>query len=492
MEDKENKNNQKEPGQEAGKVTEETTSSAEDVKESSTTPEASPEESVSAPEKEKIEYEVTGEEKLPNSVMKYNLKIKAEYFKEKLESKLKDVKSRVIIPGFRKGKAPMRLVEIQFGESAQRETVEEMFPTLMEQLIAEKELEVVDPPTLKSFDVAEDGTLTLEAEVEFIPKLELTEQEYKNVEVEIEPITITDEMVDSYIEDLRWESAILKPKSEDAVFEEGDALIADIIVKDEQGNKIEELCAENILYRRPDKILPQQVVEALKGKKRNETIEVKVPNERKNQEGEIISKSDVYNITIRDIKAVEVPELDDEFAKDLGEYENLEDLRRKIKEQFERSAEEEKKQRVVDKIYGDIITRHKIELPKGLLTRHTHQLAIEHLESLRRKGLELPIEMQDRFLGSKAREALVQLYLWLINREIARRENIQVSEEEINAELERIGQQQGRKALAIRASLERQKQFDDFVEHLKMKKVTDFVYNHAKIKYKSQPSEGVE
>ena len=87
---------------------------------------------------------------------------------------------------------------------------------------------------------------------------------------------------------------------------------------------------------------------------------------------------------------------------------------------------------------------------------------------------------------------MAQLYYWLISREIARRENIQVSEEEINAELERIGQQHGRKALAIRASLERQKQFDDFVEQLKMKKVGDFVLNNAKIKYKSQVTKGVD
>ncbi|MCD6386247.1 trigger factor [Candidatus Sumerlaeota bacterium] len=493
MDEKENKNNQKEPVQEPEeKVTKETTSQPEGVKESTASPQASPEESISAPEEEKIDYEITGEEKLPNSVMKYNLTIKAEYFKEKLESKLKDLKSNVIIPGFRKGKAPMKLVEIQFGESARRETVEELFPQLMKQVVAEKELEVVGEPTLKTFDVAEDGSLNLEAEVEFIPQLELSDDEYKNVEVEIDPIIITDEMVDNYIEDLRWENSILRPKTEDAVFEKGDALIADITVKDEQGNRIEELCAENTLYRRPEKILPEQVVAALAGKRRNDTLEVKVPNERKNQKGEVVSKNDIFSVTIRDIKTVEVPELDDEFAKDLGDYDSLEVLRQKIKERFETAAAEQEKQNVLDKIYGDIIMRHKIELPKGLIARQTRQLAIEHLESLEREGLELPSDMQEKFFDSKAREAVAQLYYWLISREIARRENIQVSEEEINAELERIGQQHGRKALAIRASLERQKQFDDFVEQLKMKKVGDFVLNNAKIKYKSQVTKGVD
>ncbi len=446
----------------------------------------------SAPEKTKIPYEIVTEESLPNSVKKYTLKADASLFKTKLEEKLQELKSNVTIPGFRKGKAPMKLIEIQFGEAGQREVVEDLFPQLISQVQEDKDVEIVGEPALKHFDVGEDGSVTIETEVEYIAPIELSDEDYKNIEVEIQPVKVTDETIEHYLEDLRWQNAVLESKPEDTSYEKGEALIADISVVDEAGHKIAQLSDENRLYRRPDTELPSALVSKLSGKKRGETVEAEIKRERKNEEGEVVSKKDIYTLTIRDFKSVKKPDLDDEFAKDLGDFESLDDFRKKTRESLEQRAREEERRHIISKVFSDIIDKYKLEIPRGLLAKRTQELALGDLRRWEDQGLSLPKGMEEQFFSGKAMEAAQSLYHWLISREIAKRENITVGEDDINKELERIAEQAGRKPLAIRASLERNKQFDEFVEQIKFKKVEDFIVDNVTIKPKEADKEGAD
>ncbi|MCX7766019.1 MAG: trigger factor [Candidatus Sumerlaeia bacterium] len=430
-------------------------------------------------------FEIIAEENLPDSIKKFKLQIPATEFKKKLEEKLKELQASASIPGFRVGKAPLKLVEIQFGDAVRRETVEEMFKPTADALVAQKKLELAAPPVLKSYEIAPDSSVTIETEIEYIPALELADEDYKDIEIEIEPIKITEETINNYIEDLRWQNAMLEAKPGEPEFTENDALIADIEVKDEAGNFLNFYPKQGTLFRHPARELPTEVFNALLGKKRGQAVTVKVPNERKNEKGEIISHNDIYEVFIRDVKAVKLPALDDEFARDLGEFKSLAELREKIRADAEAQAQKLERNKIIEKIYDRIATRHKVELPKTLVLQHALQLVEMDSKLLRRRGLDLklPADLEEQYFYSRTRDAARSVLAWLINRAISQREKIEVTEDDINAELEKVAQRENRKPLAIRASLERKKMFDKFVEEIKMNKVENTLISYVKIKY---------
>lgn len=438
-----------------------------------------------APAEAQPVFEIISEENLPDSVKKFTLKIPTAEFKKKLEIKLKELQASASIPGFRVGKAPLKLVEIQFGDAVRRETVEEMFKPITEALVAQKKLELAAPPLLKKYDVAPDSSVTIEAEIEYIPALELADEDYKGIEIEIEPIKVTEETINNFIEDLRWQNAMLEAKPDEPVFTENDALIADIEVKDEAGNFLDYYPKQETLFRHPARELPPEVFSALLGKKRGQAVTVKIPYERKNEKGEVISRNDIYEVFIRDVKAVKLPALDDEFARDLGEFNSLAELREKIRADAEAQAQKMEREKIIDKIYDRIAARHKIELPKSLVYQHAMQLVERDRRLLRQRGLDLklPSGLEEQYFYSKTMDAARSVLTWLINRAVSQREKIEVTEEDINAELEKIAQRENRKPLAIRASLERNKQFDQFVEQIKMNKVENTLLSYVKIKY---------
>ncbi len=231
------------------------------------------------------------------------------------------------------------------------------------------------------------------------------------------------------------------------------------------------------MFRHPARELPPEVFSALLGKKRGQTVIAKVPHERKNEKGEVISHNDIYEVFIRDVKAVKLPALDDEFARDLGEFNSLAELREKIRADAEAQAQKMEREKIIDKIYDRIAARHKIELPKTLIYQHAMQLVERDRRLLRQRGLE------EQYFYSKTMDAARSVLAWLINRAISQREKIEVTEEDINAELEKVAQRENRKPLAIRASLERNKRFDQFAEQIKMNKVENALISYVKVKY---------
>jgi trigger factor len=464
----------------------------EELKQEEAQEEATPETEEVAPEPEAteeevvepVEYELVKEEDKPDSVKKFDIKVKGEIFKESLDEKLKDLKSEITIPGFRKGKAPMKLVEIQFGDAAKNETIEDIAPPIIQDVLKDRDLDVVGEPRLTNFEVADDNALTLEIEVEYIPTVDLVDEDYKGRDVEIVPVEVNDEMVEKYIDDFRWQNAMLEAKKKGSTYKKGDALVVSVEVKDEQGNEIEYLKKDNTLIRKPEDQLPKEGLTALKGKKAGESVEAAVPMERKDGEDKVVSKTDTWKITVQDIKTVKLPELDDDLAKDMGEFESLDDLRAKMKENLEKNAKDQERRQIVEKVFYDIFEKYKIEPPKGLVASHASTLAARGISEMEQQGFEVNADLKQRIYFSRAQEALHQILFWIINGEIKKRENIEASEEDINKELERMGEQMGRKALAVRASLERNKQFDQFVEDLTMKKVEDFVVEKVKVVYK--------
>jgi trigger factor len=440
---------------------------------------------VEAPSEEKeepIPFEIVETKPQPFSVIEYKLRVPFEEYDKRLSEVLKDLRSNVVIDGFRKGKAPIRLIKIQYGKEAKTDVVESIFPICVKQLSKEQDLELTRDPELKEYDVEEGKPLELTASLEVKPKIELSSEDYKGVEVEVEELPVTDDAIEQELERIRKANAILESKTEGKV-ESEDAIVVDVRVTDEHGRVLKPFTAKDQLIADFMHYFPESVAKALLGKSAGEAVEVEVEAERKNEQGEVVSKKDAYAVAIKEVKRVVLPHLDDEFAKDLGEYENLEQLRKRVREELEAREKERQHNQVLVKIYQRLMEKSPFEPPLSMTRAYQTEMIRQDIQRWHRLGLDLSAMAPDKeeYLKQVASDSLKTVTISLLLAELAKRESIEVTEEDLDQEIERIARSQNRKPLAVRAKLEAEKRLDALKEDLLTNKVAQFLIDNAHI-----------
>jgi len=209
-----------------------------------------------------------------------------------------------------------------------------------------------------------------------------------------------------------------------------------------------------------------------------------VENKRHGRRGELLSEHDTYAINIRDVRRRVLPELNDDFAKDLGEFENLAAVRKQVKEDLEKNEKERQRAEALEKIYDQILESTQFETPETLVRSQQYYSIQTETQRLSRLGIqlsELPLD-PDQYMKKKNEEAIRIVKRFLLLQTIAKRENITVTDEDVNKEIDRMAKESGRKPLAIRAALEARKELDSLKDNILFTKVTDMLYESAKIK----------
>jgi trigger factor len=262
-----------------------------------------------------------------------------------------------------------------------------------------------------------------------------------------------------------------------------DAIVADVRVTDEHGRVIKAFTAKDQLITNFTEQFPEPVAKALVGKSQNESVEVEVENERKNEQGEVVSKKDVFAVAIKEVKRVVLPELDDEFAKDLGEYENLEALRQQVRKELEARQKEHQHNETLVKIYQRLLEKTPFEPPLSMTKAYQAEMIRQDIQRWRRLGIDFSDAAPDKeeYLKQVASDSLKTVTISLLLGEIAKKENIEVTDEDLNNEIERIARAQNRKPLAVRAKLEAEKRLDALKEDILTNKVAKFLIDNAKV-----------
>ena len=436
------------------------------------------------PEIKEVKFEVIEKKDLPGSIKEYKVKVPFEEYDRELSEILKDLKSSVAIEGFRTGKAPLKLIKIRFGEDAQNDAVNKLIPGISKKLIEDESLNLVREPEIKDKKIEGNEPLEIILNMEVNPTIELNDNDYKNMTVEIEKEEIDDKKVTEQIEALRLSCATFEPKKTPD-YKEGDAVVVEVKVTDSRGRLNKELSQENVLMQNPKTSFPETVANAFKGKKKGDSFEVEVENKISNRRGEILSENDVYNITIRDVREKILPNLTDEFAKDLGEFKSIDEVKKRIREDLEKRTEEHLSSQKLSKAYDLILEKVKIDPPQTLVEMQKMESVRQDVQRFSQMGIDLSAVTKDKekYMESKTEEAKKAVQTVLLLQSIAGNEKIEVNDEDVNKEIERIAEESGRKPLAIRAALEARKEFDSFKDNLLYKKVTDFLLENVEVKY---------
>ncbi len=411
------------------------------------------------------------------------LEIPAENVQKAVEKVARDFAKVAKVPGFRPGKAPVTLIRRRFAGDIQGEVMQSLVPDFLEKALTEQKLLPITQPHVDQVNFNEAGPIKFRATFEVLPEFELGD--YKNLEIEIEEIEVGDGQVDKTLEEMRERAATFVPV-EGRNIQSGD--YAELKLTGTPAGGGEPVQADDILcHVGAEETLPS-FTENLLGAAVGETkrFEAKYPDDYPDEK--LKGKTYNYAVEVRAIKEKRLPELNDEFAKDMSSatkdsITTLAELRTKIRESLDAAREERQASEAREKILDTLVKRHDFPVPEALV-EHQMDVRLERVvRSLSAQGVDpravnvdwasMRLRQRDRAVDDVKAEILLD--------RLATAENIEVSEEELDKEIAQIAGRSGESAEAMRARLTKQGALDRMKSKLRSDKVLDWLHHSARI-----------
>ena len=380
---------------------------------------------------EKQSFFTVQKEELEGRHARLTVEFDENQIRERLNRTAKELAKRVRLPGYRPGKAPARAVLRYLGEEAVREK-------LAEQLAEEVYFDALKEAGIEPFDMGEIESVELKPmkfvfTVPLAPVVKLDDG-YKSVRIEEEEVKVDDEMVDKALEGLQEESAQWVPTEEEAA-RPGDKITIDLKVSADGKEMLDEEELEFVLEE--GGVFRQEFVDEVVGMKVGETKEFKIdyPEDAKVPWA---GKEATFTVELLSVKRKEVPELDDEFAKEMGDFEDLEELKQRIRQSFEEELSTQAKNQFVEKALDALLEHAEMEYPEEMIEKELNLLVENRKKEISRMGWDwnsfLRISGKDEasFRESLREEAKRAVEERLALKELAKAENIEVSEEDVN------------------------------------------------------------
>jgi len=380
-------------------------------------------------------------EKLENSKIKLTIEVDASLFEEGINKAYNKNKGKIAIPGFRKGKAPRKMIEKIYGKGVfYEDAANVVIPDAYEASIEENNLDVVSRPEIDVLEMGSGKNFIFTAIATVKPEAELGE--YKGLEVEKTDVEVTEEEINDELNKVAEQNSRMIEVT-DRTVEDKDEVTVDFegFVDGEafEGGKGEDYPLVIGSHSFIDDFEEQLV-----GKNIGENIEVNVTFPEEYQQETLAGKPAMFKVTIKDIKAKELPAIDDEFAKDVSDFETLneykEDIKKGLQEKKETSAIRIKEDKVLDKA----VANAKLEIPEVMISNEVESMLNNFAQSLQQQGMKLEQYLQftggnlDTFKETIKPDAEKRVSGRLILEAIAKAENIEVSEEDVKEELEKM------------------------------------------------------
>ena len=404
-------------------------------------------------------------EKLEKNMAKLTIEVSAEELDKAMEKAYQKQKSRISLPGFRKGKAPRKMIESMYGKGVfMEDAVNSLVPQEYSKAIADCDLEIVSQPEINVTQMEPGKALIFTADVATKP--EVTLGDYKGVEVPKSEIVVTDEEVDAEVKKEQDKN------SRTVVVEDRAAANGDITTIDFEGF-VDGVAfdggkgSDYALTLGSGTFIPG-FEDQLVGASTGDHVEVKVTFPEEYQAKELAGKEAVFQCDVKKIETKEVPELDDEFAKDVSEFDTLaeykEDVKKNLTEKKEKEARTAKENAAVDKA----IENAQMDIPDLMIQTQCRQMMDDFARRMQQQGLSMDQYFQftgqsmDKMMEDMKPQALKRIQTRLVLEKIAETENTQPSEEEITEEIQKMADAYKMEADKIREAIG-----EDGIEQLK-------------------------
>ena len=423
-------------------------------------------------------------EKLEGNQGVLTVEVEASEVDTALDQAFKKVVKKVNVPGFRKGKMPRKLFEQRFGvESLYQDALDILLPKAYGDAVEETGIEPVDRPEVDIEKMEQGSNLVFTAKVIVKPEVKLGE--YKGLEVEKTETEVTDEDVQNELTRLQEQQAELVVK-EDGAIENGDTVNLDFegFV---DGEAFEGGKAENYSLEIGSGSFIPGFEEQLVGEKAGAEKDVNVSFPEEYHAEELAGKPAVFKVKIHDIKSKQLPELNDEFAKEAeGDAETLEDLKKELRTKLEESKKQEAENQTRETVIEKASENAEIEIPEAMVNTELDRMVQEFGQRLQMQGMNLDLYYQFSGTSEEAlreqmkEDAQKRVRTNLVLEAIVEAENIEVSEEEINTELSKMAEMYKMEVEQIKQMLAMQGGNDAVAADLKVRKAIDFLVENSK------------
>ncbi len=423
-------------------------------------------------------------EKLEKSMAKLTIEVSAEELEKALQKAFLKNKDKISIPGFRKGKVPRQMVEKMYGpEIFYEDAANELIPDAYEQAVEECGEDIVSSPTIDVTQIKKGEPFIFTAEVALKPPVKLGK--YKGVKVEKADTEVTDEEVDAQINRERENNARNIEVTDRAV-KDGDMTVLDFegFV---DGTAFEGGKGENYPLTIGSGAFIPGFEEQLIGAEIGKEVEVNVTFPEDYQAEELKGKAAVFKCTIKEIKEKELPELDDEFASEVSEFDTLEeykaDVKAKLTEEKVKEAKDAKEAAVIEAIVND----SEMEIPEAMLTTQQRQMVDEFAQRIQMQGLSLNQYFQftgsnyDKMIEQVKPQAEKRIKSRLVLEEIVKAENIEASEEDFEEEIKVMAEAYQMEADKVKEMLP-EKSVSQIKADIAVRKAAEFAVENAKEK----------
>jgi trigger factor len=392
------------------------------------------------------------------------------------QSAYTDLKRRVRIPGFRPGKAPLSLLETRYAQTVQEDVIRRLVPDYYRRAIDQAQISPLELPEIGNIEVKKNAPLIFKATVEIRPSIELGD--YLGLKIPSPRLPLKEADVDRTLQALREKHAVLESHPADHAIVETDYVLLDF-EGSIQGKPFAGGTGQGVTVPVGSKTLVSGFEEQLMGHRAGEQFEIEVTFPPDYYKAELAGKLAAFKVHVREVKKRVLPDLDDEFAKDVGSDSSLKELKGKIKQDLEARLQKEEELARKKALVKRLIELHPFEAPQSLVDREVRDLLIQ-VQSKLPPGVTLEqARIDSQFVETEAKPTAVEkVKRMLILQVIADREGIVISPQELEAFLKKMAE--GTKTSPEdlkRLIISRQGSMDGVTEQLRADKVLDLVYS---------------
>jgi trigger factor len=384
------------------------------------------------------------------------------------------------IPGFRSGHAPASIIRQRFGQDIQNDVMDALVPKYFRKETERLGLIPISQPRVTDLHAHQGEPMRFKASFEVMPEIKV--EGYKELRAEHPAVSVTDQEVEDALKALQEQKAAFSPV-EDRSIADGDyaqASLDGVPKLDEPGMKPVHM--DEVLVEIGGKNTMPEFTENLRGANPGDerSFDVRYPEDFSDER--LRSKTFAYKVKVIAIKQKSLPELNDDFAKELGEFKTLDEVRQKIREGMEQDRLREAEREAKDKLLGELVRRNEFEIPEALVDRQIDVRLDRGLRALASQGMKSEdMKKLDfaRLRAGQRDQALQEVKASLLLEKIADEESIAVGDEEIDREIEALAKQTNQAPDAIRARLTRDGALDRIRNRIRNEKALDFLYRQS-------------
>jgi len=426
--------------------------------------------------KNQMDKEQKKVKELNNCKRKMEVSISEEKVNKEYKKTLNHFAGTAKIKGFRKGKAPINLVEQMYQDEIKNTIINNLAPKAINDVLLKENISPVVPPVITDLKFQENKSIQMNIQFEVWPKFDLPK--YKNIKVKKEKNIVSDKDVDKSLQDLREKSAKYNPVEKRGA-QKDDYILAEIKGMDLGSKKMLPTEKTFIMLGHPDN--EKSLNEALIGMKPGESKDFNVQYKKDHKNKRLAGKNIKYTVKVISVKEKSLPELSDDFAKDFGEFKDLDSLKKEIKKELSSAKENISKQSINEQIIKKISDKVDFDLPESIVQEETKSNIQQILSSQRRNQQNLSQQEMDEIKESARKKARNSIKNHLILTKIAEKENIKISDKELEEEYKSLAKVNKVPLVRIKEYMNQQERKNNLKQNMLLRKTIDFLVDNARI-----------